>query len=180
MATSAELTLICEITEAHHQRMHMVSWLIQNLSAYETKKQCTYTCREERVINTKLTVEEGQGCGLWAHGCSEGFGKLLFPSLDGGDVGAYFILLSLCVIFKYGILYNLCNLKGRSLPCRRNVCMLSSSVVPGSLQLHGLSSARLCSPWDSLGKNTEMGCHIPLQRIFPTEIKPTSPMPPAR
>ena len=32
----------------------------------------------------------GPGAGLWAHGCSEGFGKLLFPSLDGGDMGALF------------------------------------------------------------------------------------------
>ena len=42
----------------------------------------------------KTTMGKDQGRGPWAHGCSEGFGKW-----DGGDMGAYFILLSLCVIF---------------------------------------------------------------------------------
>ena len=29
--------------------------------------------------------------------------------------------------------------------------------------------ARLLCPWDSLGKNTEVGCHFLLQGIFPTQ-----------
>ena len=33
----------------------------------------------------------------------------------------------------------------------------------------GLESTRLCCPWDSLGKNTGMGCHFLLQWIFPTQ-----------
>ena len=33
----------------------------------------------------------------------------------------------------------------------------------------GLKSTRLCCPWDSLGKNTGMGCHFLLQGIFPTQ-----------
>ena len=52
------------------------------------------------------------GCGHAAG--SEGFGKLLFPSLDSGYMEAYLILLSrlamFCMLFfKYRILYNLCN-----------------------------------------------------------------------
>ena len=35
-----------------------------------------------------------------------------------------------------------------------------------SLQLHGLYPARLLCPWNSPGKNTEVGCHSLLQRIF--------------
>ena len=38
-----------------------------------------------------------------------------------------------------------------------------------SLQPHGLSPARLLSPWNSPGKNTEVGCHAFLQGIFLTQ-----------
>jgi len=38
-----------------------------------------------------------------------------------------------------------------------------------SLQPHGLQPARLLCPWNSLGKNTEEGFHVLLQRIFPTQ-----------
>ena len=33
----------------------------------------------------------------------------------------------------------------------------------------GLEPARLLHPWDSPGKNTGVGCHFLLQRIFPTQ-----------
>ena len=47
----------------------------------------------------------------------------------------------------------------------------SHSVVSNSLQPHGL-----CSPWSSLGQNTEVDSHSLLQGIFPTQgIKPRSP-----
>ena len=35
-----------------------------------------------------------------------------------------------------------------------------------SLQPHGLEPARLLCPWDSLGKNTGVGCHALLQGIL--------------
>ena len=38
-----------------------------------------------------------------------------------------------------------------------------------SLQPHGLQLARLLCPWDFPGKNTRMGCHFLLQRIFLTQ-----------
>ena len=38
-------------------------------------------------------------------------------------------------------------------------CMLSRSVVSGSLQPHGLQPASLPCPWDFPGKNTGVGCH---------------------
>ena len=42
-----------------------------------------------------------------------------------------------------------------------------------SLQLHGWQPVRLLCPWDSLGKNTGMGCYALLQRIFLTQgLKP--------
>ena len=34
---------------------------------------------------------------------------------------------------------------------------------------HGLQPARLLCPWNSLGKNTGVGCHPPLQGIFLTQ-----------
>ena len=42
-------------------------------------------------------------------------------------------------------------------------------VVSESLQLHGLTPARLLCPWDSPGKNAGVGCHFLLQGIFPTQ-----------
>ena len=38
-----------------------------------------------------------------------------------------------------------------------------------SLQPHGLWPTRLLCPWDSPGKNTEMGCYFLLQGVFPTQ-----------
>ena len=35
--------------------------------------------------------------------------------------------------------------------------------------IHGLWPTRLLCPWDSPGKNTGVGCHFLLQRIFPTQ-----------
>ena len=37
------------------------------------------------------------------------------------------------------------------------------------LGLHSLWHARLPCPWDSLGKNTGVGCHALIQRIFPIQ-----------
>ena len=37
------------------------------------------------------------------------------------------------------------------------------------LQPHGQKSLTGYSPWDSPGKNTEVGCYFLLQRIFPTQ-----------
>ena len=34
---------------------------------------------------------------------------------------------------------------------------------------NGLGPTRLLCPWDSPGKNTEVGCHALLQGIFPTQ-----------
>ena len=55
-----------------------------------------------------------------------------------------------------------------SLPVPR-VHVLSCSVVPDSLQPHGLQPFRLLCPWDSPSKNTGVGCHALLQGIFPTQ-----------
>ena len=44
-----------------------------------------------------------------------------------------------------------------------------TSIMPNSLQSHGLWPSRLLSPWDSLDKNTGVGCHFLRQGIFPTQ-----------
>ena len=44
--------------------------------------------------------------------------------------------------------------------------VLSYSVMSDSLQPYGLYRSRLLCPWDSLGKNTGVGCHFLLQGIF--------------
>ena len=48
-----------------------------------------------------------------------------------------------------------------------------ASVVSDSVQPHGLQLSRLLCPWDSLGKDTRVGCHFLLQGIFLTQgLKP--------
>ena len=47
--------------------------------------------------------------------------------------------------------------------------MLSCSLVSDSLWPHGLGPVRLLCPWNFPGKNTGVGCHALLQRIFPTQ-----------
>ena len=43
------------------------------------------------------------------------------------------------------------------------------SVMSDSLRLHGLRFTRLLCPWNSPGKNSEVGCHLLLQGYFPTQ-----------
>ena len=45
----------------------------------------------------------------------------------------------------------------------------SRSVVSDSLRPRGLWPTRLFHPWDFPGKNTGVGCHFLLQKIFPTQ-----------
>ena len=47
--------------------------------------------------------------------------------------------------------------------------VLSCSIVADPLRTHGRQPTRLLCPWDSPGKNTEVGCHALLQGIFPTQ-----------
>ena len=44
-----------------------------------------------------------------------------------------------------------------------------TSVMIDSVSCYGLQPARFLCPWDSPGKNTGVGCHALLQRIFPTQ-----------
>ena len=49
------------------------------------------------------------------------------------------------------------------------VCMLNPLVASSSLWPHGLQPTRLLYPWDSLGKNTRVVCHVLLQGIVPIQ-----------
>ena len=62
--------------------------------------------------------------------------------------------MSTCVFLVYRNAINFCVL----------ITQLCSSLWP-----HGLQPARLFCPWNSPGKNTEVGCHFLLQGIFPTQ-----------
>ena len=55
---------------------------------------------------------------------------------------------------------------GESVACW---CVYSHSVVSDSLRPHGRQAARLLCLWYFPGKNTEVGCHVLLQGIFPTK-----------
>ena len=47
--------------------------------------------------------------------------------------------------------------------------LLSWKSCPTLMRSHGLQPARLLCPWDFPGKNTGVGCHFLLQRVFPTQ-----------
>ena len=48
-------------------------------------------------------------------------------------------------------------------------CCCVASVVSYSVQPHRLQPTRLLHPWDSPGKNTEVGCHSLFQGLFPAQ-----------
>ena len=48
-------------------------------------------------------------------------------------------------------------------------CWPSCLVTSDSLWPHGLQLARILCPWGSPRKNSGVGCHFLLQRIFPTQ-----------
>jgi len=50
-----------------------------------------------------------------------------------------------------------------------HACVLNHFSHECLLQPYGLLPTRLLCPWDSPGKNTGVGCHVLLQRIFPTQ-----------
>ena len=76
-------------------------------------------------------------------------------------------LYSLLILYLY--LYEL------HLSVALSMCV-SCSVVSDSLRHHGLWPAKLLYPWNSPGKNTEVGCHYLLQGIHPDPgIEPMSP-----
>ena len=48
-------------------------------------------------------------------------------------------------------------------------CYLVTELCPTPLWPHELPAGRLLCPWDFPAKNTGVGCHFLLQRIFPTK-----------
>ena len=50
----------------------------------------------------------------------------------------------------------------------KRMCVLVAQLCLTLLQTHGLQPFSLLSLWNSLGKNTGVGCHSLLQWIFPT------------
>ena len=64
------------------------------------------------------------------------------------------------------------NWGSRKMPNKSNLKKsksVSHSFVSDTLQPYGLQPTRLLCPWDSPGKNTEMGSHSLLQGIFMTQ-----------
>ena len=60
------------------------------------------------------------------------------------------------------------------------MCVHACSVISNSLQPPGLQPDRFLCPWNFPDKNTGVGCHFLLQRIFPKSgIEPMSSVSPA-
>ena len=62
----------------------------------------------------------------------------------------------------------ICYFLGLQNHCRQLLCV-SQAVMSESLWYHGLQPTRLLCPWHFPGKNTGVGFHFLLQRIFPTQ-----------
>ena len=56
-----------------------------------------------------------------------------------------------------------------NLPCLHACMRAVTSVGSDSVPPQGLQLIRLFCPWDSPGKNSRVGCHAPVQGIFPTQ-----------
>ena len=67
--------------------------------------------------------------------------------------------------------------RGLSFSAHLGIFLLSHPVVCDSLWPHGLQPARLLFPWDSPGKNTEVGYHCLLQGIILTQVLNLSLLP---
>ena len=76
------------------------------------------------------------------------------------DLSQHCVYITYCLVFQYNLYAYLLFYLIRRCSC---------SVVSDSLGAHGLQPAWLLCPWDSPGKNTRVGCHYPLQGIFPTQ-----------
>ena len=72
-------------------------------------------------------------------------------------------ILKICLLRKYIAIYMLMCV------CVCVCVCVIHSVMSNSLQVYGLQPSRLLCPWDSLGKNTGVGCHSLLQGIFLTQ-----------
>ena len=60
--------------------------------------------------------------------------------------------------------------QGKFLPGAVSMCVCQvTTTLSDSLRPHGLQPTRLLCPWDSSGKDTGVGCHALLQRIFLTQ-----------
>ena len=85
-------------------------------------------------------------------------------------------LLSLNCLMSVYLIYNMFNEMIQyvlSLNCLMKLFIslnVSNSVMSSSFQPQGLQPARFLCPWNSPGKNTEVGCHFLLQRIFLTQV----------
>ena len=61
----------------------------------------------------------------------------------------------------------------KQLKTHQYYCCFSHKWCPTLLQSHRLQPARLLCPWDSPGKNMELGCHVLFQGFFLTRgLKP--------
>ena len=97
----------------------------------------------------------------------------MFPTLDRQSLSN--ITLEICLCISISWLHTSCGqrvcLIDPSILSNQILClfMLSHSVKSDSLLLHGLKPARVLCPQDFPGKNTGLGCHSLLQRIFLTQ-----------
>ena len=108
--------------------------------------------------------------------------KASIPSVSWGLCN---YVISICFLIPFwsgreGTRRNEISLRGLLLPIpfisSLMLLLLSHITNVYSMQTYGLWPTRLFCLWDSPGKNTGVGCHALLQRIFPTPgIKPRSP-----
>ena len=68
-----------------------------------------------------------------------------------------------CMPYSYFLLFLQCFVQFHA-------CVFSRLGVSTSLQPYGLQSSKLLCPWNYPCKNTGVGCHFLLQRIFPTQV----------
>ena len=99
-------------------------------------------------------------CGSWESSDSLSQGSRSqnwIPALESWDSWDEMVGDALTLLLYY---YYVC----------KYVCVLVTQLWPTHRDSMDCSPSRLLCPWDFPGKNTEVGCHFLLQRIFLTQV----------
>ena len=134
-------------------------------SADSPSTDAEQNCQKIQMIrNPVLDIRSTKGNGpLLLPGLELGLWRLIHRSKDESETGKPFRELQIIFLLNSNDLS--CVAPSLKVKHERVNC----SVLSDSLQPHGLGLTRLLCPWDSLGRNTGVGCHSLLQGIFLTQ-----------
>ena len=125
------------------------------LSSYMGHREKEWCVEDSQLWLAPMTIT---ACGSWESSDSLSQGSRSqnwIPALESWDSWDEMVGDALTLFLYY---YYVC----------KYVCVLVTQLWPTHCDSMDCSPSRLLCPWDFPGKNTEVGCHFLLQRIFLT------------